>query len=40
MKETSVGAKTTQDLGGASYFVLEEVDTLKVTTELEGAQRL
>ena len=48
----TVTSKTTQDWGGTSYFVMEEGDTLKVTTEststfavlvtieLEGAQRL
>lgn len=49
--QSTVSAKTTYDWGGTSYFVMEEGDSLKVTTEsastfavlvtieLEGAQR-
>lgn len=31
--QTSVSAKTTQDWGGVSYFVMEEDDILKATSE-------
>lgn len=31
--QQSITAKTIQDFGGTSYFVMEEGDSLKVTTE-------
>ena len=31
--QTTITAKTTQDWGGVSYFVMEEGDILKVTSE-------